>query len=71
VRREKHTDPKLCDFNSIQMKVPWAKLISLFWSNHILSTSEFIFLKRILRQAEHEENKIKHIKSLACRMLLR
>lgn len=64
-------EPVLCDFNYISLKVKRSKLMTIYSSSNLLSHYEKSFLKALLWNAEAEENKLRHIKSICERALLR
>ena len=57
-------DPKLCDFNKVELKVPRMKLLKLLKKYNYLSQSETAFLRELLHRTEQSNYKILHIQSI-------
>ena len=66
-----YIEPKLCDFNSVSLRVPRVKLIRAAWKRSFLTPDEMLFCKSLDWQAESTENKIKHVRSLCAKALLK
>ena len=66
-----YTEPKLCDFNLVSMRVPRYKLLKAVFKRNYLSADERIFCRALDWTAESAENKIRHIRSLCAKALLK
>ena len=66
-----YIEPKLCDFNSVSIRVPRLKLLKAVFKRSYLSDDERIFCRALDWTAESAENKIKHIRSLCAKALLK
>lgn len=64
-------DPRLCDFNRIELSVPRLKLIKLLFKKSYLEAEETIFLKALLWKTESAEAKILHVRSIIEKILLK
>jgi len=65
------SEPRLCSFNCIELKIPRLRLIKLAWTPRLLNYEDYIFLKVLSYKAEAAENKILHVQSLVRKALLK
>ena len=64
-------DPRLCDFNRVELSIPRLKLLKLYFKRSYLTIEETIFLKALLWKTELTQNKIMHVRSIVDKTLLK
>ena len=64
-------EPKLCDFNKVELKVPRLSLLKLLKKRSYLSHEETAFLRELLHRTEQSNYKILHIQSIIERCLFK
>lgn len=74
VYRKAYKEPKLCDFNKIELRISSSdrvKLIKLAYKKSYLNRDERVFATTWLWKAESVINKARHLISLADKALLK
>lgn len=71
VRHNYTCEPKLCDFDRVELKVPRVKLLKLLSKKTHLCFEETVFLRFLVSRTEVANHRILHVQSIAEKALLK